>query len=343
MRMIVENSLVSMVFFVTYTLLYFDVIYFGNYTNIIPKWLDIPDLFNTSALKNKESHKTMNQLQNMLNESLKEKEIIESILCEMLPSNIANKLSKGNVIKPEKHEFVCLFMSDIESFTPFASNLDPLEVFKMLNRLYRVMDFCLTFFPTLYKLETVGDGFVVVGGINGNEVNNEFAYRNKIMSEMIEFSMLINEISKTIPMTNIHNVKLRIGLHCGSVVGGITGIKHPRFCLFGDAMNFTSRLESTGETGKIHISKDFLDNIGKYLECPSDIISYTKREPIDIKGKGIMQTYWIESINIQSFNSKYSNEIELSKQIAEIDSDYYIPNIIDLISSIKQSSSEEVM
>jgi class 3 adenylate cyclase len=77
------------------------------------------------------------------------------LLHSMVPPRIADDLSKGNDVPPEMFNFATVYFSDIEGFTKFASVKTPIEVFTMLNRLFRIMDYCVTRFPReLYKIET---------------------------------------------------------------------------------------------------------------------------------------------------------------------------------------------
>ena len=110
----------------------------------------------------------------------------------------------------------------------------------MINRLYKVMDYLVSAFPSLRKLETIGDAFVVVGITDTYDEETVF-------SDIVEFSLLVKEIVQLVPMDEDSNVRLRIGLHCGKVVGGLSGYLNPRFCIFGDAMNTAARMEATGE------------------------------------------------------------------------------------------------
>jgi len=91
---------------------------------------------------------------------LKEKDLIDKVLCSLVPPKVAHDLSQGRAVEPEAFDFCCIFFSDIESFTPFCRKQNPLVVFDMLNRLYSVMDFCVSQFPSLYKVETIGDAYM---------------------------------------------------------------------------------------------------------------------------------------------------------------------------------------
>jgi adenylate cyclase len=96
------------------------------------------------------------------------------------------------------------------------------------------------------------------------------------------------------------NIQLRIGIHCGEVVAGVIGKKEFSFDLWGDAVNTAARMESHGEAGKIHVSEEFVSALN--LKRPSDTFSnWEKKEmrviergEIEVKGKGIMKTYFLE-------------------------------------------------
>ena len=141
---------------------------------------------------------------------------------------------------------------------------------------------------SVFKIETIGDAFVCCTGCPypGNS-------REKDAERLALFAIdLINSVS-SFQSSNGINIEIRVGLHCGPVVGTIMGRKCPRFCLVGDAVNVSSRMESTSEPMRIHCSSA----IAKLLRQSSsnDALHLDHRGVINVKGKGQMETYWLRA------------------------------------------------
>lgn len=152
----------------------------------------------------------------------------------------------------------------------------------LLNDLYTLFDSILENYDA-YKVETIGDAYMVAGGLpirNGDHHAAEIAsLALHLLSEIRNFQIR-HRPGETL--------KLRIGIHSGPCVAGVVGLKMPHYCLFGDTVNTASRMESSGQALRIHISeatKTLLSRLGGYV--------VEERGLTPIKGKGEMMTYWL--------------------------------------------------
>lgn len=158
----------------------------------------------------------------------------------------------------------------------------PLQVVNFLNDLYTVFDRIIKGYD-VYKVETIGDAYMVVSGL---PINNGDRHVGEIASMSLDLLYAVRQ-HKIAHRPN-ETLKLRIGMHTGPVVAGVVGLTMPRYCLFGDTVNTASRMESTGEALRIHISmqcKEALDRLGGYVT--------ESRGAINMKGKGEVVTYWL--------------------------------------------------
>ncbi|CAI9725727.1 atrial natriuretic peptide receptor 1-like [Octopus vulgaris] len=212
-----------------------------------------------------------------------ERKKLETLLHQILPSSIANQLKLGKPVEPESFDCVSVFFSDIVGYTDLSFSSTPLEITTLLNDLYSAFDSVLENFD-VYKVETIGDAYMVASGLpirNGKKHAGEIGRMSLQLLQKVS-TFVVKHRPKEV-------LKLRIGIHSGPCVAGVVGVKMPRYCLIGDTVNTASRMESTGEALKIHCSamtKQLLDEIGGFfIELRGDI---------DVKGKGIMKTYWLK-------------------------------------------------
>ncbi|XP_052754127.1 atrial natriuretic peptide receptor 2-like [Galleria mellonella] len=225
---------------------------------------------------------------------LEEKRKCEELLYQLLPKSVASQLIMGQPVMAETYDQVTIYFSDIIGFTQLSAESTPLEVVDLLNDLYTSFDSIIENFD-VYKVETIGDAYMVVSGLpmrNGNRHAAEIARMSLALLRAVRL--------KTVPHRPGERLLLRIGMHTGPCVAGVVGLKMPRYCLFGDTVNTASRMESHGEALKIHVSpktKEILDIYDCFeLEC---------RGEISMKGKGKMITYWLirEKSNTQEMQS----------------------------------------
>ncbi|PIC22663.1 hypothetical protein B9Z55_016638 [Caenorhabditis nigoni] len=216
-------------------------------------------------------------------ELVEEKKKSDVLLYRMLPKTVADKLKLGQTVEPETFEQVTIFFSDVVQFTTLASKCTPLQVVNLLNDLYTIFDGIIEKHD-VYKVETIGDGYLCVSGLphrNGNEHVRQIALMSLAFLSSLEFFR--------IPHLPNERINLRIGMNCGSVVAGVVGLTMPRFCLFGDAVNTASRMESNGKPGKIHLSAE----ANRLLTETVGGFATESRGEVIIKGKGVMETFWL--------------------------------------------------
>ncbi|CAG4959707.1 unnamed protein product [Colias eurytheme] len=213
---------------------------------------------------------------------LEEKRKCEELLYQLLPKSVASQLIMGQPVMAETYDQVTIYFSDIIGFTQLSAESTPLEVVDLLNDLYTSFDSIIENFD-VYKVETIGDAYMVVSGLpmrNGNRHAAEIARMSLALLNAVRL--------KTVPHRPGERLLLRIGMHTGPCVAGVVGLKMPRYCLFGDTVNTASRMESHGEALKIHVSPKTKEVLDLY-----DCFDLACRGEITMKGKGKMTTYWL--------------------------------------------------
>ncbi|KAM7537097.1 hypothetical protein Aperf_G00000073436 [Anoplocephala perfoliata] len=213
---------------------------------------------------------------------LNEKKRVEDLLYSILPKSVASQLIRHQAVKAESFDSVTIYFSDIVEFTSLSADSTAIQVVDLLNQLYTLFDSIIVQFD-VYKVETIGDAYMVASGL---PQRNENKHAREIARMAIVF--LKSMATFKIPHRPERELKLRIGIHSGPVCAGVVGVKMPRYCLFGDTVNTSSRMESNGEPKRIHISRttmSILRTFGNFV--------MSRRGLVEMKGKGKMETYWL--------------------------------------------------
>ncbi|EGD76827.1 TKL/DICTY4 protein kinase [Salpingoeca rosetta] len=209
-----------------------------------------------------------------------------TVLHDVFPPHIAKMLEEGKKVHPEHKDDVTIFFSDIVGFTNISAQLTPAAVSDMLDRLYSAFDE-LTEKHGVFKVETIGDAYMAA--TNLVEPQHDHALRIAQFAEDAIKAAQSTFIDMERP--ELGCVNIRVGFHCGPVVANVVGRRNPRYCLFGDTVNTASRMESSSERNKIHVST----SAGDRVRSQAPWVKLESRGVQNIKGKGEMLTYWLVS------------------------------------------------
>jgi len=201
----------------------------------------------------------------------------ERLLLNILPKPIADRLQKEQKLIADHFDEVSVLFADLVGFTEFSARKTPTQLVEILNGIFCEFD-RLSESHGLEKIKTIGDAYMVVGGLptaRGDHAQAIALLALEMQSALTQFNLKIGE-----------SFQLRIGMHSGSVVAGIIGISKFSYDLWGDTVNVASRMESNGMPGKIQVT-------GATYERLKEQFIFEERGMIEVKGKGKMLTYWM--------------------------------------------------
>lgn len=204
-----------------------------------------------------------------------------SLLLNILPCQIADRLKSGETTISEYFDKVSILFADIVGFTKFCSEKPSNEIVEILNKIFYAFD-KKTEELGLEKIKTIGDGYMVMGG--GLSKDNENLLKTIDLGEyMINFIKDFSEKNQLL-------FSIRVGIHIGSVTAGVIGKTKFSFDIWGDTVNIASRMESTGVPMEIHITEEVANYLTDKNRCEY-------RGEVEVKGKGKMNTYIINRKN----------------------------------------------
>jgi class 3 adenylate cyclase len=205
----------------------------------------------------------------------------EALLRNMLPEAIAERL-KGrpdDAYIAEHFPKVTVLFGDIVGFTRLAESLKPQELVAALNELFSAFD-DLAGKHGLEKIKTIGDAYMVVGGLP--------IPREGHVRAVAEMALEMHDLLDKSSFAHDRRLSMRIGIHTGPAVAGVIGKRKFIYDLWGDTVNTASRMESHGVARRVQISEEVATALG-------DEFDIERRGEIEIKGKGLMTTYWLNA------------------------------------------------
>jgi adenylate cyclase len=230
-------------------------------------------------LRNVELKKAFNEieLRNTIIQSEKIKS--EKLLLNILPAEIAQELKETGFTRARHYDNVSVMFTDFKGFTTISEKLSAQELVDELHACFMAFDSVFEKHK-LEKIKTIGDSYMAVSGLPVSDPD----HAEKMVNAAIEISEFMKKRKKKM---GENSFEMRIGIHSGSVVAGVVGIKKFAYDIWGDTVNIASRMEHHCEPGKINISANTFELIKNKYKC-------TYRGKIDVKNKGCVEMYYLE-------------------------------------------------
>jgi adenylate cyclase len=205
-----------------------------------------------------------------------EKDRADALLLNVLPGPISARLLAGERPIADQYPDVTVLFADIVGFTELASRLPADEVVGVLGRLFGRFD-DLVAERGLEKIKTIGDAYMAAGGLPVPSEDHA--------ARVVDLALAMIDVAAQ-TSDEIADLRLRIGVHSGPVVGGIIGHRKFAFDIWGETVNVASRLESQGIEGHVHVSAATWRQVDQWFEA----------EPcgsVQLRGYGPVETYKI--------------------------------------------------
>ena len=212
-----------------------------------------------------------------------EKDRSEKLLLNILPEEIAQELKEKGRADARDFETISILFTDFKDFTEQSAKLSAQDLVSEINTCFEAFDYVISKY-NIEKIKTIGDAYMAAGGLpipHDDSVKNTVLAALEMQQFIIKHKAAMHALGK--PAFN-----MRVGIHTGPVVAGIVGVRKFQYDVWGDTVNTASRLESTGEAGKVNISQSTYEWL---KDDPG--FDFETRGRIKVKGKGEMEMYFV--------------------------------------------------
>lgn len=199
----------------------------------------------------------------------------DRLLLNILPKSIADRLKQSGERIADRHDSVTVLFADLVGFTSISAEMPADVLVDMLSRVFSRFDE-LAEQHHVEKIKTIGDAYMVVGGAPEARPDHAEAIANLAL-DMIK---AIEEVAGG------NHLMMRIGINSGPVIAGVIGSAKFSYDMWGDTVNMASRMEHYGMANRIQVSQATYNILKNKYE-------FEEREPIEVKGKGVVQTYFL--------------------------------------------------
>lgn len=217
------------------------------------------------------------------------------LLANILPVHVAEHFLSGeknnDELYHEQCDFVCIMFASIPNFSEFyvelEGNNEGVECLRLLNEIIADFDELLSEeqFKYIEKIKSTGATYMAASGLTQNTCDMQ-DFRH--VTAMADYALRLREQLAEVNEHSFNHFRIRIGINVGPVVAGVIGARKPQYDIWGNAVNVASRMDSTGVLDKIQVTREvyqILNSRGYPLTC---------RGTIEVKGKGTMETFFLE-------------------------------------------------
>jgi adenylate cyclase len=213
----------------------------------------------------------------------KEKKRSDELLLNILPSEVAEELKQKGKADAKQFDDVTVMFTDFKNFTQISEKLSPTELVAEIHTCFEAFDNIIGQY-NIEKIKTIGDSYMCAGGLPVANTTNA----TDVVNAAIEIQQFMQHYSQQRKNNGKEVFEIRIGIHTGPVVAGIVGVKKFAYDIWGDTVNIASRMESSGEAGKVNISGSTYELVKEKFRCKH-------RGKISAKNKGEIDMYFVEA------------------------------------------------
>jgi len=221
----------------------------------------------------------------------------DDLLLNILPIETAEELKENGRVKAKKFESITVMFTDFQAFTKYSQKLSPEVLVESVDYYFSKFDEIIDKYG-LEKIKTIGDAYMCAGGLPFETTDHP----ERIIKAAFEISKFIRD-SENSNLGELAHFNIRIGINTGPVVAGVVGSKKFAYDIWGDTVNVASRMESNSMEGRINISHNTYELVKDNFNCEY-------RGEIDVKNKGMMKMYFVQSEKIKKDSPSQSIETQ---------------------------------